>query len=115
VLLWTTLRATFLQGVWAAYYSREPARQTSAALVQEAVAALRRMMRCRFTAATLSPDVLSALPTSWLTAQLKPSSLAAFTAVWASGGVLCAVTEPAGSPPLLDVRLSLHHPIPAPH
>jgi hypothetical protein len=114
-LLWTTLRATFLQGVWAAYYSREPARQTSAALVQEAVAALRRMMRCRFTAATLSPDVLSALPTSWLTAQLKPSSLAAFTAVWASGGVLCAVTEPAGSPPLLDVRLSLHHPIPAPH
>jgi hypothetical protein len=112
--LWTVLRATFLHALWAAYWSREPEQQTSEAVVREVVAELQRLVRLRFVAATLPPAALDALPTAFLTAQLKPAKLAEFCAVWAVGGVLCAVHEVEGEAPRLEVRLSLQHPVAAP-
>ncbi|PNW79084.1 hypothetical protein CHLRE_09g400145v5 [Chlamydomonas reinhardtii] len=92
-LLWSTLRATFLYAVWCAYWSREPAKQTSEHVVREVVTELRRVMQLRFTAATLTPDTLSALPTQLLTAQLKAAKLEHFLAIWSAGGALCEVEE----------------------
>jgi len=112
--LWTALRATFLHALWAAYWSREPELQTSEAVVRAVVAELQRLIRLRFVAAALPPAALDALPTAFLTAQLKPASLVDFCAVWAAGGVLCAVHEVEGAPPRLEMRLSLQHPVAAP-
>ena len=112
--LWTALRATFLHALWAAYWSREPEQQTSEAVVREVVAELQRLIRLRFVAAALPPAALDALPTAFLTAQLKPAKLADFSAVWATGGVLCVVHEAEGAAPRLEVRLSLQHPVAAP-
>ncbi|PNW71738.1 hypothetical protein CHLRE_16g668125v5 [Chlamydomonas reinhardtii] len=92
-LLWSTLRATFLYTVWCAYWSREPAKQTSEHVVREVVSELRRVMQLRFTAATLTPETLSALPTQLLTAQLKAAKLENFVAIWTAGGALCEVEE----------------------
>ncbi|PNW86642.1 hypothetical protein CHLRE_02g095032v5 [Chlamydomonas reinhardtii] len=92
-LLWSTLRATFLYAVWCAYWSREPAKQTSEHVVREVVSELRRVMQLRFTAATLTPETLSALPTQLLTAQLKAAKLEHFVAIWSAGGALCEVEE----------------------
>ncbi|PNW69679.1 hypothetical protein CHLRE_25g756247v5 [Chlamydomonas reinhardtii] len=92
-LLWSTLRATFLYAVWCAYWSREPAKQTSEHVVREVVSELRRVMQLRFTAATLTPETLSALPTQLLTAQLKAAKLAHFVAIWTAGGTFCEVEE----------------------
>ncbi|PNW82408.1 hypothetical protein CHLRE_06g278291v5 [Chlamydomonas reinhardtii] len=98
-LLWSTLRATFLYAVWCAYWSREPAKQTSEHVVWEVVSELRRVMQLRFTAATLTPDTLSALPTQLLTAQLKAAKLEHFLAIWSAGGALCEVEEVQGPCP----------------
>ncbi|PNW79993.1 hypothetical protein CHLRE_08g373436v5 [Chlamydomonas reinhardtii] len=97
-LLWSTLRATFLYAVWCAYWSREPAKQTSEHMVREVVSErekkkLRRVMQLCFTAATLTPETLSALPTQLLTAQLKAAKLEHFVAIWTAGGALCEVEE----------------------
>ncbi|PNW75750.1 hypothetical protein CHLRE_12g539204v5 [Chlamydomonas reinhardtii] len=97
-LLWSTLRATFLYAVWCAYWSREPAKQTSEHVVREVVSELRRVMQLRFTAATLTPETLSALPTQLLTAQLKAAKLEHFVAIWSAGGALCEVEEVQGRP-----------------
>ena len=103
-LLWTTLRATFLHAVWSAYYSREPEAQTSEHVVREVITELRRLMRLRFIAATLTPEALAALPTQLLTAQLKPAKMESFVGVWTANGALCTVDEAPGQVP----RLTLH-------
>ncbi|PNW86600.1 hypothetical protein CHLRE_02g093252v5 [Chlamydomonas reinhardtii] len=113
-LLWSTLRATFLYAVWCAYWSREPAKQTSEHVVREVVSELRRVMRLRFTAATLTPETLSALPTQLLTAQLKAAKLEQFVAIWSAGGALCEVEEVQGGSPKLNLRLTLASPVQAP-
>lgn len=106
-LLWTTLRATFLHVVWSAYYSREPEAQTSQHVVREVTMELRRLMRLRFTAATLTPEALAALPTQLLTAQLKPAKMESFMSVWTANGVLCTVEQPPGEVPRLTLHLQL--------
>ena len=73
----------------------------------------------QFRWAVLSPDTLSALPTAFLSAQLRPSDLDRFKATWAVRGVLCAVEVGAGGdgaagPPRLQLRLSAEHPLLAP-
>jgi hypothetical protein len=86
-------------------------------VVREVVGRLRELIRLQFRWAALSPETLSALPTSFLSAQLKATGLERFAATWAVDGVLCSVVEPAeeGSyVPVLDLRLSLLHPVPAP-
>ncbi|PNW69657.1 hypothetical protein CHLRE_27g757147v5 [Chlamydomonas reinhardtii] len=113
-LLWSTLRATFLYAVWCAYWSREPAKQTSEHVVREVVSELRRVMQLRFTAATLTPETLSALPTQLLTAQLKAAKLEHFVAIWSAGGALCEVEEVQGGSPKLNLRLTLASPVQAP-
>ncbi|PNW83895.1 hypothetical protein CHLRE_04g217990v5 [Chlamydomonas reinhardtii] len=113
-LLWSTLRATFLYAVWCAYWSREPAKQTSEHVVREVVSELRRVMQLRFTAATLTPETLSALPTQLLTAQLKAAKLEHFVAIWTAGGALCEVEEVQGGSPKLNLRLTLASPVQAP-
>ncbi|PNW83569.1 hypothetical protein CHLRE_05g235102v5 [Chlamydomonas reinhardtii] len=113
-LLWSTLRATFLYAVWCAYWSREPAKQTSEHVVREVVSELRRVMQLRFTAATLTPETLSALPTQLLTAQLKAAKLEHFVAIWSAGGALCEVEEVQGGSPKLHLRLTLASPVQAP-
>ncbi|PNW71029.1 hypothetical protein CHLRE_17g743447v5 [Chlamydomonas reinhardtii] len=113
-LLWSTLRATFLYAVWCAYWSREPAKQTSELVVREVVSELRRVMQLRFTAATLTPETLSALPTQLLTAQLKAAKLEHFVAIWTAGGALCEVEEVQGGSPKLHLRLTLASPVQAP-
>lgn len=113
-LLWSTLRATFLHAVWCAYWSREPDQQTSAHVVREVVRELRRVMQLRFTAATLTPETLSALPTQLLTAQLKPAKLDRFVAIWTAGGALCKVDQEDGGPPQLNLTLTLVSPVQAP-
>ncbi|PNW85714.1 hypothetical protein CHLRE_03g208555v5 [Chlamydomonas reinhardtii] len=113
-LLWSTLRATFLYAVWCAYWSREPAKQTSEHVVREVVSELRRVMQLRFTAATLTPETLSALPTQLLTAQLKAAKLEHFVAIWTAGGALCEVEEVQGGSPKLHLRLTLASPVQAP-
>ena len=113
-LLWTTLRATFLHVVWTAYYSREPAQLSSTYVVREVVAELRRVMGLRFAVATLTPDTLDALPTSFLTAQLRPAKLPKFQSIWAVNGTLCAVETAGEGAPRLELRLSLTSPVLAP-
>ncbi|PNW69683.1 hypothetical protein CHLRE_25g756397v5 [Chlamydomonas reinhardtii] len=113
-LLWSTLRATFLYAVWCAYWSREPAKQTSEHVVRAVVSELRRVMQLRFTAATLTPETLSALPTQLLTAQLKAAKLEHFVAIWSAGGALCEVEEVQGGSPKLNLRLTLASPVQAP-
>ena len=113
-LLWSTLRATFLYAVWCAYWSREPAKQTSEHVVREVVSELRRVMQLRFTAATLTPETLSALPTQLLTAQLKAAKLEHFVAIWTAGGAFCEVEEVQGGSPKLNLRLTLASPVQAP-
>jgi hypothetical protein len=116
-LLWTTLRVTFLAAIWRAYYSRELEQQTSAAVVREVVGRLREVIAVRFRWAVLSADTLTALPTAFLSSQLRPTGLAAFKRAWAERGVLCSVEEPAeggGDPPRLRLWLSLTAPVAAP-
>ena len=112
--LWTALRVTFLAAVWEAYYSREPQLQTSRAVVDAVIAELRRLMRCRFAAAALTPATLTALPLNYLTAQLRPASIDDFSATWAVGGLLCTVAGGADGPPVLSVLLTASHPLMAP-
>jgi hypothetical protein len=113
-LLWSTLRATFLHAIWCAYWSREPAQQTSTHVVAEVVHELRRVMQLRFTAATLTPETLSALPTQLLTAQLKAAKVEHFVAIWTAGGALCEVDQVEGAPPQLRLKLTLSSPVQAP-
>jgi hypothetical protein len=113
-LLWTALRAHLLHAIWAAYWSREPEKQTSAAVTREVVWELRRLMRARFTMASLTPPVLNALPTQLLTAELRAGKLEDFEHSWAAGGVLCRVLREEGRPPKLELRLSLEAPVAAP-
>ena len=71
-------------------------------------------MQLRFTAATLTPETLSALPTQLLTAQLKAAKLEHFVAIWSAGGALCEVEEVQGGSPKLNLRLTLASPVQAP-
>jgi hypothetical protein len=112
--LWTTLRITLLHAIWGAYWSRDPAAQTSAAVVRTAVTELRRLMVAGFTMAALTTATLNALPTRLLTAQLKASKMQDFEAAWAAGEALCRVRRVEGQPPELELRLTLAAPVPAP-
>jgi hypothetical protein len=113
-LLWTSLRASLLLGIWEAYWSRDPTQQTSAVVIRGVVSELRRLIRARFTMATLTPAVLNALPTQLLTVELRPGKLEEFERMWAAGGVLCRVQHVAGGTPTLALRLSLQAPVAAP-
>lgn len=113
-LLWSTLRATFLNAIWSAYWSREPAQQTSAYVVREVITELRRVMQLRFTAATLTPETLSALPTQLLTAQLKAAKLERFVDIWSASGALCEVDQVDGASPQLRLKLTFSSPVQAP-
>jgi hypothetical protein len=83
-------------------------------VVAEVVRELRRVMRLRFTAATLTPETLSALPTQLLTAQLKAAKLERFVAIWTAGSALCDVDQVEGAPPQLRLKLTLSSPVQAP-
>ncbi len=75
---------------------------------------LRRLMRARFTMASLTPAVLNALPTQLLTAELRAGKMEDFERSWAVRGVLCRVTREEGRPPKLELLLSLEEPVAAP-
>jgi hypothetical protein len=83
--------------------------------VQLAVQELQRLMWAQYRMAALPEDVLSALPRSLITAELKPSPLAQLAGTWAHRGVLCRLEDSAtGGARRLQIRLSLAHPVPAP-
>ena len=58
-------------------------------VIPEVAGELCKVMQLRFTAATLTPETLSALPTQLLTAQLKAAKLERFVEMWTAGGALC--------------------------
>ena len=113
-LLWTALRLSWLHALWCVHVDPDPAVHTSSAVVQRVVLELQRLMWAQFRMAALPDEVLAGLPQRVITAQLRPAKLAALSATWAHGGVLCRLEEAADGPPRLRVLLSLGHPIPAP-
>jgi hypothetical protein len=71
-------------------------------------------MQLRFTAATLTPETLTALPTQLLTAQLKAAKLERFVAIWSASGALCEVDQVDGESPQLHLKLTFSSPVQAP-
>ena len=106
-LLWTALRLSWLHALWCVHVDPDPAVHTSSAVVQRVVLELQRLMWAQFRMAALPDEVLAGLPQRVITAQLRPAKLAALSATWAHGGVLCRLEEAADGPPRLRVLLSL--------
>lgn len=115
VRLWGAVRLTFLLAMWCAHQTGDPQERTARAVVQATVQELQQRMREQFATAALPDGILDSLPIQLLSADLQQTKLADFTAVWAHRGVLCTVEQAAGnSPPSLNIKLSMAHPVPAP-
>lgn len=115
--LWHTLRALFVHAIWCAHHSRDPARQTAHAVAVQVVEEARRLMCCQWAMAAQLEEVVDALPSRLLTAQVKAHERAKedFMMTWAVNEVLCAiVTRPGISGSFLDLRLTAEQPIPVP-
>ena len=114
VRLWNALRLTFLFAIWCAHQAAEEQARTAKAVVEHTVGELRRLVWAQYRTAALPDDVINALPTRLLTADLKPPPLDDFKAAWAFKDALCSVDNVVGGGTQLRVWLSLTHPVPAP-
>lgn len=114
VRLWNALRLTFLFAIWSAHQAADEQAQTAQAVVEQTVGELRRLMWAQYRTAALPDDVINALPTRLLTADLRPPPLDDFRAAWTLNDALCTVDDLAGGGTQLRMRLSLTHPVPAP-
>lgn len=112
VRLWNAVRLTFLFALWCAHQDPEPGARTARAVVTHTIEELQRLMWAQFRVAAASEEDINALPTSLLTADLKPGSMELFEECWALNDSLCTVDKGANGRATLRMRLSRLHPMP---